>query len=376
MNIAVIFGGESCEHDISIITGEQLISKVNEYLYNIYPIYIDKNGDWLTGDELKDIDNLKVGIKKAKKCAFFPNDKNLYIKKGSKYKKLTEIDVVFVCLHGLRGEDGCVAGVLELSKIPYSSSSLCASSVCMDKCVFKTFAFGLGLDVVPGFGMTENEYLQMKEICVEKIKELEFPIIIKPSRQGSSIGIEVCKNVSDLDEKLRNAFKYDKKLLIEKYLDIEKEVNVAVFENKGEYILSSTEEPVTQEEILSFDNKYRKNSGGFETIKRIVPAKISDENELKLKTTAVELYRSLEMFGIVRFDFILDKEGMLYLNEVNTIPGSMANYLFDKEKYGYTVLIELMISNAIHRYSKMNEVERVFDTDVLQNDFDGFKKWW
>ncbi|MGN0961258.1 MAG: ATP-grasp domain-containing protein, partial [Christensenellales bacterium] len=359
---------------ISIITGEQLISKCNEYLYNIYPIYIDKNGTWLTGKDLKDIDNIKDGIKKTKVCSFMPNDKGLYIKKGSKFKKLVNIDMAFVCLHGLRGEDGTVAGILELSKIPYSSSSICASSVCMDKCVFKTFAKGLGVDIVPGFMMYENEYLQLPDVYLGKINEIGFPIIIKPSRQGSSIGIEVCKTESELDEKIKNAFKYDKKILIEKYLDVEKEVNLAVFESKGEYILSSTEEPVTKEEILSFDNKYRKNSGGFETIKRIVPAVISKENEEKLKTTALLVYRSLEMFGIVRFDFILDKEGKLYLNEVNTIPGSMANYLFDKEKYAYPVLIELMINSAVFRYSKMTEVERVFDTDVLENDFDGFKK--
>ena len=374
MNVAVIFGGESCEHDISIITGEQLISKCNEYLYNIYPIYINKNGEWLTGENLKDIDNIKEECKKAKSCTFVPNDKGLYIKKGKKYKKLVDIDMVFLCLHGMRGEDGCVAGILELSKIPYSSSSICASSVCMDKCVFKNFAKGLSVDVVPGFSVNENDYLQMQEVYLNKANEIGYPIILKPSRQGSSIGIEVCKSDSDFTEKIKNVFKFDKKVLIEKFLDVGKEVNLAVFENKGEYILSSTEEPVTKEEILSFDNKYRKNSGGFETIKRIVPAQISEDIENKIKKVAINIYNALEMFGIVRFDFIVDKQGQVYLNEVNTIPGSMANYLFDKEKYGYPVLIELMISNAIHRYSKSFEVEKVFNTDVLENDFDGFKK--
>ena len=374
MNLAVIFGGESCEHDISIITGMQLISKANGYLYDIYSIYIDKNGTWLTSSDLKDIDTLTENLKKATPCAFLPNDKNLYIKKGNKLKKYADIDVAFVCLHGLRGEDGTVAAVLEMSKIPYSSSSLCASSVCMDKSVFKTFAMGLNVPVVPGLTFCENDFIRAKESLKNDISNLGYPVIIKPSRQGSSIGIEVCNNSSELESKLEGAFKYDKKVLVEKFLDVNKEVNIAVFEDKGSFVLSSTEEPISKDEILSFDNKYKKNSGGFETIKRIVPAAILKKTEDTIKDIALKLYSNLDMFGIVRFDFLIDKDDKVYINEVNTIPGSMANYLFDKEKYSYPSLIEILITNAIHRFEYNNEVLKTFETDVLSGGFDGFKK--
>lgn len=374
MNIGVIFGGESCEHDISIITGEQLISKCNEYLYNIYPIYIDKQGNWLTGKKLVDLDNFEKGVKSSKKCTFLPNSKSLYVKNGSKYNKLVDLDMCFLCLHGARGEDGSVAGILELSKIPYSACSMCASSVCMDKCVFKTFLNGLGVECVPGFCIEENDYYLDKNSCLDKINNLEYPIILKPSRQGSSIGVEVCRSIDELDNKIKSAFRYDKKILVEKYVNIKKEVNIALFINKGEFVVSSTEEPVTSDEILSFDNKYRKNAGGFDTIKRIMPANLSIEDEIKIKDTAILVYKALEMFGIVRFDFIQDEFGKIFLNEVNTIPGSMANYLFDKEKYGYPVLIDMIISNAVHRCSEFDNVEKVFNTDVLDGGFDGFKK--
>jgi D-alanine-D-alanine ligase len=291
-----------------------------------------------------------------------------------KLKKILEIDMAIVCLHGVRGEDGSVSGVLELSKIPYSISSMCASSVCIDKGIFKILARGMGVNVVPGFAVTENEYLQDCDVVLERIKDLNYPVILKPSRQGSSIGIEVCKSESLLDEKLKNAFKYDKNVLIEKFLNVEKEVNIAILDDKGEYVFSATEEPVTVDEILSFDNKYRKNSGGFETIKRILPANIDKEKEDEVRRVAAMVYKALDMFGIVRFDFIIDDHDCLYLNEVNTIPGSMANYLFDKAKYDYAKLIDVIVSNSIHRHLKQNDVERVLNTDILDGNFDGFKK--
>ena len=129
MNVAVIFGGESCEHDISIITGEQLIKNLNAYLYNVTTIYIDKNGQWLTSEKFLDLDSINDGVKKAKSCCFVPNDDSLYIKTGKKFKKSEKIDVAILCLHGVGGEDGVVAGILEMSKIPYTSAEICASSV-------------------------------------------------------------------------------------------------------------------------------------------------------------------------------------------------------------------------------------------------------
>lgn len=373
MNIAVLFGGESCEHDISIITGEQLINNCNEYLYNVYPIYIDKSGTWLTGKNLTDIDTLNIDIKKAKPCAFLPNDKHLYVYRHGKFCKSVEIDMVFVCMHGQRGEDGSVAGVLELSKIPYSSSSMCSGAISMDKAITKMLAKSLGINVVDGFTIYEKDFYQNQNDIYNQIDDLGYPIILKPSRQGSSIGIEVVKDRLTLEKSLKNAFKYDKKILVEKYMKIEKEVNIAIFKNKGEYVFSSTEEPVTSDEILSFDNKYRKNSGGFETIKRIMPANISDNMTDLLREYAKKFYVNTEMFGVVRFDFLV-ANGDVYLNEVNSIPGSMANYLFDKNEYNYAQLIECLISNALLRYNEENSVERVFETGVLENDFDGFKK--
>ena len=375
MNVAVIFGGESCEHDISIITGVQLINNMNNYLYNVIPIYINKDGMWCTGDGLKDIDNFPNNLGKLNMCTFIPNSDCLYVKtKFGKLKKYIKIDACILCLHGLRGEDGVVAGIMESSKIPYTSSSICASSVCMDKVVFKYFAKGLGINVVDGIEITESDYYYRKEYIDNSVVELGYPLIVKPSRQGSSIGISVCENDNELENALNLAFKYDKSVLVEKFMEIKKEVNVAMFDNKGEYVLSNTEEPLTSDKFLNFDNKYRQNSGGFETIKRVVPAGISDEQHKLIVEMASKVYSKLKMFGVVRFDFLITQDDKVYLNEVNTIPGSMANYLFDKQKYPYSKLIELWLSNAVFRKNKEGEVLFTLDTAVLNNGFEGFKK--
>ena len=375
MNIAVIFGGESCEHDISIITGVQLISNMNNYLYNIIPIYINKNGEWYTGEGLKDIDNYPNNLGKLNKCTMCPNDTYLYIYSGrNKFKRYIKIDTAILCLHGMRAEDGVVAGIMECSKIPYTSSSICASSVCMDKVIFKSFAKGLGINVIDGVEICESDFYYNDNIVDMVLDKLGYPVIVKPSRQGSSIGISVCNNYEELVNSLKLAFNYDKSVLIEKYITVKKEVNVAMFDNKGEYVMSNTEEPLTSDKFLNFDNKYRQNPGGFETIRRIVPAGITEVEHNTIVDYSTKVYKGLKMFGVVRFDFLIDEDNVVYLNEVNTIPGSMANYLFDKQKYPYSKLIELWISGAVFRKGKDGEILSTLDTDILNNGFDWFKK--
>ena len=373
MNIAVIFGGESCEHDISIMTGVQLLNKLNEYLYNIVPIYIDKDGVWFTGNNLKDIDNYPSYLGKLKEVSFVANDCNLYIKKGAKLKKYLCIDMAFVCLHGQRGEDGSVSGILEMSKIPYSSSSMLASSVSMDKVAFKYLLKGLDVNCVDGFEITKDEYLLNKEYLHKKIEGFGLPIIIKPSRQGSSIGIKICKSINELENQINLAFNYDSRLLIEKFINVKKEVNIAVLKHKKELLFSNTEEPIYANEILDFDDKYRNSSNGFETIKRISPAQIDIEQLDMIKSMASKVYKILDMFGVVRFDFIVDVDDQVYLNEVNSIPGSMANYLF-KDAISYDKLIDMLILNSLIRKEESGLLIKKFDSDVLEQGFGGLKK--
>ena len=219
----------------------------------------------------------------------------------------------------------------------------------------------------------KDDYNENSVDILNKIKTFGFPIIIKPSRQGSSIGIKICKSEESLENDLKECFNYDERLLIEKFVDLKKEVNIACFRNKGEIIFSKTEEPISKSDFLDFNDKYTSNLSGMESMKRISPANILTETESKIKTIAQFLYIELDMFGVVRFDFMIDKEDNVYINEVNTIPGSMANYLFG-ENYPYTKLIEDMISNALIRFNSKSKLQRDYNSNVLKQGFNGFKK--
>lgn len=373
-NIAVIFGGESCEHDISIITGVQLLSRANLPDYNLIPIYINKEGAWLTGDELFDIDNYNNDFFAVKACTITPTSQMLYFVQKRKLKPFVNIDAAILCLHGGNGEGGGVSGLLAMAKIPYSSCNLIASAVCLDKVAFKYMMKGIGVEVIDGFAIMEEDFILDRERVETKINKIGYPIIIKPAKLGSSIGIEVVYSQDELDKKIKNAFKYDRKVLVEKYVNIKKEINIAVIEDKGELIFSNTEEPISKSSILSFDEKYSNSVDGFEGIKRISPANINDEMRQVIVDTAARIYTSLDLFGIVRFDFILDSDYQLYINEVNTIPGSMANYLFDKNEYSYNKLIEMLVSNAIHRKVKEENYRESYSSDVLNRGMKALEK--
>ncbi len=365
--VAVMFGGVSCEHDISIITAVQLMNNIGRTEYDIVPIYIDKDSRWLTGSTLFDLDNYNVNLGKLKECVILPNDNKLYIKKGSRYVSSNIIDIAILCFHGGLGEGGAISGMMEMSGIPYTSTDISSSAICLDKVLFKYVMNGLGIRTVDGLDLFENEYILNKELVKSKISELGYPVIIKPARLGSSIGITISEAEGDIEDKLREAFRYDSRVLIEKYIDIAKEINIAIFENKGDLVLSNTEEPISKDKILSFEEKYINNPGGFETIKRISPANIDKDIEDRIKYMATTIYTKLDLFGVVRFDFIIDKSGVIYINEVNTIPGSMANYLYDKDLMGYPNLIDALISNAIHRKYESQKLIKYFNNDVLSS---------
>lgn len=373
INCVVIFGGESCEHDISIVTGLQVFVKLDKSIYNAIPIYIDKKGVWWTGENLKDVDNFPDNLGKLKRVSFIGGDNCLYVKKGKKYLPLLEIDFAFICMHGVNGEDGSVSAILKLCKIAYSSSAIMASSLCLDKSIFKLVCMGLNIiNVVKGYSIMKEDLESNYDKIISLAEGLNFPVIIKPSKQGSSVGITICSDKNNFKKCLEESFKYDDCVVIEKYIDIDKEINIALYSDRGEIVFSQTEEPVYYDEILSFEDKYLKNINGFEGISRITPANISSELEDKIKEIAKTLYIKLKMFGVVRFDFILSKDGILYVNEVNTIPGSMANYLFNDITFGK--LLDNLRINSIIRYNKEKNILSNFESSFLSEGRDFIKK--
>ena len=369
MNLAVVFGGVSCEHDISIITACQVMNVLKEK-YEIIPIYIDKNGIWRTGEELTKIETFSKENKKSFEVMFSASDNFLYIKRLGKFKKFTKIDMVFLALHGKNGEDGSVSSLFELNGIPYANAGICSSAVACDKCIFKDFLRGNGISNIKGFNLKYQDFKQKVDFYIKRIaKNVGFPLIIKPANLGSSIGIEIVESEENLKSALIGAFTFDSKVLIEQYLEKIREINVAIYTKNNEYIVSELEEPIKTENILSFKDKYENGSklAGMVELKRQIPAKISDDIRSKIIGMALKCYKALGLFGICRFDFIVDKNNKVYLNEVNTIPGSYAFYLFEPIKKNFQNILDDQIEEAKRRNFERKKITTTFKTNTLKD---------
>lgn len=349
-NICVIFGGVSPEHDVSIITGVMTLNSLDRERYNPVPVYIDKNGKWLFGEQLFNIDNYKkLNLKKLKQVLLKPNDDYLY-SASNKLKKICKLSCIINCTHGGDGESGALSGIVEISKIPYCSPACLASSVCMDKYFTKIFLKGLKIPSVNCVCLTNPlEY--------EKAVKFGFPLIIKPNSCGSSIGISVVNDISELKSALTLAFSFDKKVIAEKLLTEFTEINCAVYKINEKFFVSECEQPVGEKEVLTFNDKY---SGG----KRIFPANIDKSLSDKIKRYSKKIYKSLDCNGVIRIDFFIVND-KVFVNEINTVPGSLAYYLFCDKLKSFTKILNNLISDALTRSAKQKSLTTAFNSGII-----------
>ncbi|MGN0771085.1 MAG: D-alanine--D-alanine ligase [Christensenellales bacterium] len=358
-NIAVVFGGNSCERDISIITGVQLCANVNTNNYNVYPLLYENDDFYLPTRPLEIDSYIKWNSNNADKVYF--RGKTL-IKQGRLFaKKLCEVDCVVLCTHGGDGENGVLQGFFECVGVPYTSAGVCASAVAMNKSVSKAVFRYIGCRSVESISVNKKDYDEAKTQYI--IDKLSFPIIVKPSSQGSSIGIKIASDQQELIDAIETAFCFDDKIIAEKALTDFDEVNVAIVAYDGKLILSSPEQPVGWKDFLTFEDKYI--GGKMSGSGRIYPAEISDKAKKTIYEYATKIYEFLDMKGVVRMDFMIDRQGKIYINEVNTIPGSMAYYLFEEEDIDYDRLIDMLVEEAIRQ--KNAKARYSFKSDVLNH---------
>ena len=368
-NLAVIFGGESCEHDISIITALQALEAADKEKYKIFPVYI-RNGEWYSG-RLNSIEAYK-NFGKAKKFKIWLKKNTLYKTGLFKLpKKIAAIDFALLAVHGGNGENGALQGLLEMHDVPYTSADVFASAVCMDKDKLRRFLRGLGYHIVKGNTVQRKEFEANKSRCISNIvRKMSFPVIIKPARLGSSIGIGIAANRAQLAAALEAAFCYDDKAVIEVYLEDKIELNCAAVKGaNGNIYVSAIEKPLSKSQILSFADKYQ--GGAKSEFKRELPANITPELATEVRELTSKLYEELELFGIVRIDFLYDnKEGKLYVNEINTVPGSLSFYLFEECGIGFTRLIDIMIDASVARKADREKNITTYISNVLNGKFD------
>lgn len=374
--VGVIFGGRSVEHEVSVITGMQIMENIDKKKYEVVPIYITKEGKWLTGECLMDFGNFKKNdLKDAKEVFIAPTCGNnkLYANPeeiGLFGKKILDtIDVAFPALHGTHGEDGTIQGLLELMDIPYTGGGVLASSVGMDKILMKDVFKSNGLPIVDYYWFYRSNWKKNSKIIIKEIEEqLGYPVFVKPANLGSSIGINIAKDQEGLLEAIEVAVNYDRKIIIEKAVQNPREINCAVMGYDEEVITSLCEEPLGWEEVLTFEDKYVKSNakgGKSSGERRIIPADISDDLREKIEELAKKSFICIDGKGTSRIDFLVDEENNVFVNEINTLPGSIGFYLWEGKGYPFNKLIDELINIALITHEEKKGNMYNFDANLF-----------
>ena len=380
--IGVIFGSRSCEREVAIISAVQLMRFADPEKYDIIPVYIDEQGSWYTGEILKEISTYKPfnperkGIRKVFPDLTSGSGALLYLSKGSgllakeKLEIAARIDVYIIVMHGMNGEDGTLQGLMELANIPYTSTGVTGSAVGMDKIIMKEFFRGAELPVLPGEWYTRSEYAKdTAEILSDVNVKLGFPVFVKPANLGSSIGVSRADNEEELKDALELAFEYDRRVLVEKGLNKPVELNCSVLGYDDELLASPIEMPLNQDEFLDFRDKYLggNESKGMANLSRVLPAPIEESLKNEIQEMSKKIFRLMDCKGVVRIDYMFDRTSeKLFITEINTIPGSLAFYLWEKDGISYRELIDRMIACAEKAHEDRNKTNYAYTSDILK----------
>ena len=380
IRVGVFFGGKSVEHEVSVISGLQAYNSFNRDKYEPIPIYITKDNEFYIGEAIGDISNYKnipELLKKSVRVFFMCEQGQLqlirYPVKKMGNSVMAQIDVAFPVVHGANVEDGSLQGFLRHYNIPFVGCDVAASAVTMDKYVMKTVLKDNGIPVLDCVTLNVKEYERDEEAAYEKIEnKISYPVIVKPVNLGSSVGIKVAKDREGLKEALDYAFTFGPRVLIERAIMNLREINCAVLGDYEQAQASECEEPISSDEILSYEDKYvaggKGGSEGMRTAKRELPANLTPEKREEIRSLAVKTFQVLNCNGVARIDFMIDRDtNQAYVNEINPIPGSLAFYLWEALNKPYAELLDDMVGLALKREREEKSVLTSFDTNILQN---------
>jgi D-alanine-D-alanine ligase len=385
--VAVVFGGRSGEHEVSIITAHQVMDALEVAGYSLLPIYISKDGEWFAGEKLNNLKlfqdrNLELNkVDNVWKVSLSPDRsiRTLILHPEGKrgiFRKPPQLwaDVFFPTVHGSFGEDGTLQGLFELADVPYVGSNVLASAVGMDKAKMKDIFRAAGIPVLECVTLSRNEFQQDNKASLLHLENFcEYPLMVKPLRLGSSIGVKRCKNSEELKYALEVAFYLDMNILVERALENFTEVNCSVIGPPEE--ASVCEQPVTSGDILSFESKYKEGNkktspsgskGGMASSKRILPAPLSPSLTERVQDLAIKAFRAIGASGVARLDFLIDNsEKALFLNEINTMPGSLAFYLWEASGLPFDQLVKRVIDIALESYAAKSGTKFSFEANLL-----------
>ena len=377
-NVAVFFGGRSVEHEISVISALQAINAFNQEKYNVVPIYISKKGRWFTGSNLFNINNYRdmdALERNAEEVFMRPEygDFNLYrvnTKSGLFSKKdpvVAELHAAIPVLHGTNGEDGVFEGLLETIGIPFAGCNTLSSANGMDKITMKMILRESGVPVVDYVWFTDKQWSSKKDALIEEVeKEIGYPVIVKPANLGSSVGIGKAADRAQLIEKVDNACRFSQRIIVEHMIGKMKEINCSVLGDCDDYQPSVCEEPISKGDFLSYDEKYRGGNEGMAASEKRIPADLPDETAKRVQHLACETFRVLSCHGVSRVDVMIDEsDNQIYVNEINTIPGSLSYYLWEASGIRFDQLMDRLVKLALKRKREVERKTFSYDRNIF-----------
>ena len=376
-NIAVFFGGRSTEHEISVISANQAMAAMDSDKYNVIPVYITKDGRWFTGEALTDVKNYRNTAELLKQCTQvymrpIYGDYNLYKaeRKMCGSDVFAKLDAAIPVLHGSNGEDGIFEGVLETIGIPYAGCGTLASANGMDKITMKMILASDGIPVVDYVWFTDKQWFAHRDELIAKIEsKLGYPVIVKPANLGSSVGIGRADNREELLSKVDDARRYSARIIVEDLVENLQEINCAVLGDCDEYRTSVLEEPIKSGEILSYTDKYMggtKDNRGMHASKKRIPADLPKEETERIQFLAGETFRVLSCHGVSRVDVMVDaKTRDIYVNEINTIPGSLSFYLWEAAGLKFDKLMDELVRLAFKRKRDQGSKTVSYDSNIF-----------
>jgi len=383
--VLVVFGSRSVEHEVSVVTGLQVVENLDKEKYEVIPLYIDKKGQWWSGEELGEVKNYtdleltgKRGVKQYRLSGIL-GDKRL-MPVGGFLDKPIEFDIVFLVIHGTYGEDGTIQGYLEMLNIPYTGGGVAASAVGMDKVMQKAVFEKEGIPVVDYVWFTKDEWEDQRKEVVGKIeKKLKYPMFVKPANLGSSVGINVAKDRVGLEWAIEIAKEFDRRIIVEEGLENIEEINCSVM-GVDELQTSVCEQPVKVTDLLSFQDKYMKGGKGAKTkgmasLSRIIPAPISKAFTKKIEDYSKMAFRAIGASGVARIDYLVDiKKEKVWINEINTLPGSLAFYLWERSGYPFAQFLTKLIELGFEYFEKRKSVNFSYESGLLKQVAGGAKR--
>lgn len=377
--MAVVFGGASVEHDVSIITAQQAMAVLGER-HAVAPVYIAKDGRWWTGEALRDISAFATDPPEgARPVELRLGSQSPFVEpSGSRVRRDTplRIDVVVNAIHGTGGEDGALPGALELARVPYVGRGVASSAIAMDKHLAKLVLSSAGLDVLAHKRFERDAWEADADAVLAAAREHGDDLVVKPATLGSSVGVQRCTSLDDLRDAFELGFELDRQVIVEPFLAGAAEMNVAVLGRPGgTFVVSEVEQPIGGADGLSFDDKYLRGgkgkhaegskSSGIASQDRVIPAQIDDHLRDRLRSSAETAHRALRFAGVARYDFFVLEDERVVLNEPNTVPGSFAFYLFGHVGVPFPDLMDQLLAIAIAEAREERSTTRYFESALL-----------